>query len=142
MIDSQELIQACACARLRNAARAMTRAYDDALRPAGLTAAQLATLAAIDVDHSPSIAQLSKRLGLDRTTLSRNLKPLENASWIRLGDEGWRRSKTVHVTAEGRRRLARGAMLWESAQMRFLKRFGKSEWKRLETDLKIVATVF
>jgi len=142
MIDSQGLIDACACARLRNAARAMTRAYDDALRPAGLTAAQLATLAAIDVDHSPSIAELSKRLGMDRTTLSRNLKPLESAKWIRLGDEGWRRSKTVHVTSEGRQRLSRAAALWESAQSRFLKQFGKSEWKRLETDLKVVATLF
>lgn len=142
MTSSQELIDACACTRLRTAARMMTRAYDDALRPSGVTAAQLAILAAVDVDHSTSIAELSKRLSLDRTTLSRNLKPLEQAKWIRLGDEGWRRSKTVHVTADGKQRLARATALWEAAQTAFLKRFGKSEWKRLERDLKAVATVF
>jgi DNA-binding MarR family transcriptional regulator len=142
MTSSQELIDACACTRLRTAARMMTRAYDDALRPSGVTAAQLAILAAVDVDHSPSIAELSKRLAVDRTTLSRNLQPLQKAKWIRLGDEGWRRSKTVHVTSVGKQRLTRATTLWETAQAAFLKRFGKPEWKRLETDLKAVAAVF
>jgi len=53
---------------------------------------------------------------MDRTTLSRNLKPLEKARLVRLGSEGWKRSKTVHVTSEGRQRLTRAASLWETAQ--------------------------
>ena len=142
MIHSQELIDTCACTRVRTAARTITRAYDEALRPAGLNASQLAILAAIDVDEATSIAALSKRLAMDRTTLSRNLKPLEKERLIRLGAEGWKRSKTVHVTPEGRHRLARATSLWEVAQTAFLKRFGKTEWKRVESDLRAIAALF
>jgi DNA-binding MarR family transcriptional regulator len=142
MINSQHLVDNCACTRLRTVARLMTRAYDEALQPAGLNASQLAILAAIDVDDATSIAALSKRLAMDRTTLSRNLKPLERAKWIRLGAEGWKRSKTVHVTSEGRQRLTRAASLWDTAQSGFLKRFGKAEWKRVDADLKAVAALF
>jgi DNA-binding MarR family transcriptional regulator len=142
MTTSRQLIETCACTRVRTAARLMTRAYDEALRPSGVSAAQLAILAAVDVDEATSIAELSKRLAMDRTTLSRNLKPLENARWIRLGAEGWKRSRTVHITAEGRQRLARATVLWEAVQADFLKRFGKSHWSRAEADLRAIATLF
>src|SRR5262249_58567619 len=131
MTSSRPLVDTCACTRVRTAARLMSRAYDEALRPSGLSAAQLAILAAVDVDEATSIAELSKRLAMDRSTLSRNLKPLEKARWIRLGAEAWKRSKTVHVTTEGRRRLTRATALWETAQEAFLKRFGKAEWMRV-----------
>jgi DNA-binding MarR family transcriptional regulator len=142
MTSSQQLIDNCACTRLRTAARLMTRAYDEALRPAGVTASQLAILAAVDVGEATSIAELSKRVAMDRTTLSRNLKPLEKARWIRLGAEGWKRSKTVHVTAEGRQRLTRATALWETVQAQFLKRFGKAEWTRVKRDLQAVSALF
>jgi len=141
-LTSQQLVDACACTRLRTAARLVTRAYDETLSAAGVNASQLAILAAVDVDDATSIAALSKRLAMDRTTLSRNLKPLERARWIRLGAEGWRRSKTVHVTAEGRQRLAAAMPLWVQAQMSFLKRFGRSEWKRVETALKEIPGLY
>jgi DNA-binding MarR family transcriptional regulator len=127
---------------VRTAARLMSRAYDEALRPSGLSAAQLAILAAVDVGEATSIAELSKRLAMDRTTLSRSLKPLEQARWIRLGAEGWKRSKTVHVTSEGRQRVARATALWETAQATFLKRFGKTEWLRVAHDLRAISALF
>ena len=139
MTKSQLLVESCACTRLRTAARLITRAYDEALRPSGINASQLAILAAIDVGDATSIVTLAKRLDVDRTTLSRNLKPLEKMNLIRLGPEGWKRSKTMHVTAEGQRRLATAAGLWEHAQAGFLDRFGKAQWKRVETDLKAIA---
>jgi len=74
-LTSQQLVDACACTRLRTAARLVTRAYDEALRAAGVNASQLAVLAAVDVDDATSIAALSKRLAMDRTTLgSRRLE--------------------------------------------------------------------
>src|SRR5215510_10401602 len=101
MIKSSQLIDTCACTRLRTAARLITRAYDDALRPSGINASQLAILAAIDVDEAGSISELSARLDVDRSTLSRNLKPLEGGGLVRLGNEGWKRSKTVQLTSKG-----------------------------------------
>jgi len=142
MISSRELVDSCACTRVRTAARLMTRTYDEALRPSGLSAAQLAILAAVDVGEATSIAELSRQLAMDRTTLSRNLRPLEKAHWIRLGAEGWKRSKTVHVTSEGRQRLARATALWETTQATFLKRFGKADWARVERDLQAISALF
>lgn len=142
MIASKQLIDSCACNRLRTVARLMTRAYDEALRPAGVNASQLGILAAIDVDEATSIAALSKRLAMDRTTLSRNLKPLQAARLVRLGAEGWKRSKTVHLTSEGRELLRRAKVLWYEAQTRFLRRFGKSEWERVEADLRAITALF
>lgn len=142
MITSRELTDACACTRLRTAARLLTRAYDEMLRPAGVNASQLAILAVIDVDEAASIAELSKRLEMDRTTLSRNLKPLQANGLVRLGAEGWKRSKTVHLTPEGRQLLTRAKVLWDAAQTSFLVRFGKSNWKRVEADLRTIITLF
>jgi DNA-binding MarR family transcriptional regulator len=142
MTTSQELIDSCACTRVRTAARMMTRVYDEALRPAGLTASQLAILAAVDVVDAASIAALSKQLTMDRTTLSRNLKPLTEAKLVRLGAEGWKRSKTIELTREGRAQLALATSLWEKAQAAFLRRFGKAQWKRVEGDLRAIAVLF
>ena len=120
----------------------MTRVYDEALRPAGLGASQLAILAAIDVADATSIAALSKQLSMDRTTLSRNLKPLAQAKLVRLGAEGWKRSKTVQLTHEGRAQLALATSIWEKTQAAFLRRFGKAQWKRVERDLRTIADLF
>ncbi|EQB18663.1 hypothetical protein RLDS_01740 [Sphingobium lactosutens DS20] len=142
MISSLQLINTCACTRLRTAARLVTRAYDDALRPSGINASQLAIMAAIDVSEAGSISELSNRLAVDRTTLSRNLKPLESAGYVRLGDEGWKRSKTVHMTAEGQRVLTEAKILWSAAQADFLDRVGAAEWQGIERGLKRIAELY
>ena len=116
--------------------------YDEALRPSGVNASQLAILAAIDVNEAGSISELSKRLGMDRTTLSRNLKPLEGSGLIRLGGEGWKRSKTVQLTDGGRQALAKAKALWNAAQTEFLDRLGVAAWRRAERDLKAIAARF
>lgn len=142
MISSLQLIDTCACTQLRTAARLVTRMYDETLRPSGVNASQLAILAAIDVNEAGSISELSKRLGMDRTTLSRNLKPLEGSGLIRLGDEGWKRSKTVQLTDVGRQALAKAKTLWNAAQTEFLDRLGVAAWRRAERDLKAIAARF
>src|SRR5512140_3535168 len=92
--SSAEMLAACSCTRARAAARLITRAYDEALRPVGLTASQLAVLAAVDAVEVASIASLSKMLFMDRTTLSRNLKPLFALGVVAM-QEGPGRSKAV-----------------------------------------------
>jgi DNA-binding MarR family transcriptional regulator len=114
---------------MRTAARVMTRVYDAFLRDSGLKASQLALLAAADAAATVSIAELSKRLAMDRTTLSRNLNPLVSAGLIEVGDEGWRRSKFVRITEAGRARIALAVPLWEQAQADLFGRFGKKRWQ-------------
>lgn len=136
LTDAQTLLVACACTKLRTAARMATRAYDEALAPVGLTAAQLAVLAAIDQVTPTSIAELSSRLVMDRTTLSRNLKPLEREGLIVVGLEGWRRSRTVRLTERGQARITQAMVHWESAQANFKRQFGAGQWKLVEPALQ------
>ena len=73
----------CACFNLRKAARAVTQLYDDALRPAGILATQLPLLIATGRLERVTISQLAEAMVMDRTTLTRNLRPLERDGLVR-----------------------------------------------------------
>jgi len=117
------------------AARAVTRLYDDTLRSVGLRATQLAVLAAVGGDAVVSITGLAKFMGMDRSTLTRNLAPLEREGLIRLGVEGWRRSRTVEITKKGRSRLREALPLWQTAQETLQRRLGMRRWGDIRADL-------
>jgi DNA-binding MarR family transcriptional regulator len=125
-----DLLLACACHRARMAARAVTRMYDERLRPSGLRATQLLVLLAAASSESLSITQLADRLGMDRTTLKRVLTPLEAGGLVKLGNEGWRRSRTIRITALGRRRMEATLPLWDAAQGELKARLGEPDWRK------------
>lgn len=120
--------ESCACHKVRMAARAVTRAYDDALRPVGLRATQLAVLVAVANDGSMSITALAKLMGMDRSTLTRNLRPLEKEALIAVGLEGWRRSRTLEITKKGQSRLRDALPYWERAQDSLRRKLGDHNW--------------
>lgn len=125
---AREVIETCACHRVRTAARAVTRAYDEALRPAGLRATQLSVLVAVAADEAMSITALAKFMGMDRSTLTRNLRPLEKEGLVTLGNEGWRRSRTLSITKAGRARLREALPLWSKAQQTLKRKLGDRTW--------------
>lgn len=128
MTPEQELFDNCACHRLKVASRAATRAYDDALRPCGLRATQLSLLAAAAVQEAISITELAAAMGLERTTLTRNLAPLQDEGLIAVGNEGRHRSRMVRITAEGRRRMRAALPLWRRAQESLRAKLGEGRW--------------
>ena len=117
------------------AARAVTRLYDEELRESGLRASQFSVLVAIAVDEVMSIAALAKFMGMDRSTLTRNLRPLERDGLVKLGIEGWRRSRTVEITKKGRSRLKDALPLWEKAQAALRRKLGDKRWDLIHDDL-------
>jgi len=133
MKESRQMLELCACNRIRTVARLVTRAYDDALRPVGLKASQLAVLAAVDALEHPSIAALSKALFMDRSTLTRNLRPLMAADLVELEEDG--RSKTARLTARGEKTLRDGMPLWTRAQKDFGRRLKKHSLEPIEAQL-------
>ena len=135
MISERDILASCACHRVRTAARAVTRAYDEALRPVGLRATQLAVLVATAADDPLSITALAKLLGMDRSTLTRNLRPLEAEGLISVGLEGWRRSRTLEITKKGRSRLRAAVPLWENAQRTLRRKLGDRRWDLIQNDL-------
>jgi DNA-binding MarR family transcriptional regulator len=117
------------------AARAVTRLYDDFLRSVGLRATQLAVLVAVGNEDVTSITELAKFMGMDRSTLTRNLAPLEREGLIRIGNEGWRRSRTVEITQKGRSRLREALPFWEKAQKTMRQKLGSRRWPVIMADL-------
>ena len=110
---------ACTCFRLRSLTRRVTQLYDQALAPSGLTVTQYSLLAhALRQGAAPTLSELAQQLFTDRTTLTRNLKPLADAGLLKVGDGADARSKAVLVTAKGRSALRAARPLWQEAQAR------------------------
>jgi len=110
---------ACTCFRLRSLTRRVTRLYDQVLAPSGLTVTQYSLLAhALRQDAAPTVSELAQQLFTERTTLTRNLKPLADAGLVEVGDGADARSKAVRVTARGRSAFQAARPLWKEAQAR------------------------
>jgi DNA-binding MarR family transcriptional regulator len=135
MSSERKMVETCACHKIRMAARAVTRAYDDAFRPVGLRATQVALLAAVAVEGAMSIASLARFICMDRSTLTRNLAPLEKEGLLAVGSEGWRRSRTLGITPKGRSRLQEAVPLWEGAQRRLKRELGAQRWDDVQSSL-------
>jgi DNA-binding MarR family transcriptional regulator len=131
-----EVADGCACKNLRRSARAVTRLYDEALRPSGLRITQFTLLVAVAIGEAVPITRLADALSLDRTTLGRDLKPLTDRGLveIRAGDD--RRTRVVRLTGQGRDALGRAYPLWQSAQARIVE---QSPWPVLAAGLQEVA---
>ncbi len=80
-------LTACTCANLRKAARAVTQVYDQALRPTGLKATQFTMLATLSNRGDLPLSRLAEALVMDRTTLTRNLKPLVGKGLVRIDQD-------------------------------------------------------
>ena len=135
MTIEQDIVQNCACHKVRMAARAVTRAYDDALRPVGLRSTQFSLLVAVAIDGAMSITSLANFLGMDRSTLTRNLRPLVDDALISIGLEGWRRSRTIEITKKGRARLREALPHWKRAQGTLKQKLGDPDWAVLRDVL-------
>jgi DNA-binding MarR family transcriptional regulator len=106
----------CACFAVRRAARAITQHYDRALRPSGLRATQFTLLTVLSVGGPLPLSRVAGRLGMERTTLTRNLKPLVDAGLVGVEHGGDRRVRTISITAKGYRAAVAALPHWRRAQ--------------------------
>lgn len=125
----------CACFNLRKTTRAITQMYDEALRPTGLRVTQFSLLIAITMLESVTIARLAEIEVMDRTTLSRNLKPLEKRGLIRVAPGDDQRTRVVTLTTSAKEVLSKALPLWEKTQAHVIKGLGQERWKSLREDL-------
>jgi DNA-binding MarR family transcriptional regulator len=130
----------CACLQLRQAARVVSQHYDTVLRPSGLRSTQFAVMAAIDANEPISLPALSDGLVVDRSTLTRNLGPLERSGFVKLADRRGERVRFVKLTAKGRRALEAAKPLWQEAQTRFVAQLGKRRWRALSREIDDLLT--
>jgi DNA-binding MarR family transcriptional regulator len=103
----------CLCLHVQRAARTLSRLFDDALRPVGLTSGQFSLLNALNRPVLPSIAPVAQLLAMDRTTLTAALKPLERDGLVAIAkDPDDRRNRLLRLTDKGREVLASAIPIW------------------------------
>src|SRR4030042_2689090 len=97
----KEIGQPCACYKVRKAARAVTKLYEEMLRPIGLRATQFSLLMATRVMGPVTVVKLAQVMVMDRTTLTRNLRILGKRGLITINPGEDRREKEINLTAVG-----------------------------------------
>ncbi len=132
-IERERLLNGLNCAnmRLRRAGRTLTDFYNSVMEPSGLHANQFTLLIPAYLDPGLPINRLSKITGLDRTTLARNLKLLEEHGWIDLRAGKDQRTREVHLTEAGRQALMAALPLWEQAQQQVIASLGREDLNQL-----------
>jgi DNA-binding MarR family transcriptional regulator len=129
----------CNCLALRQAARHVTQIYDQFLAPSGLRATQYSILARLQRKGPMTINALAAELVMDRTTLGRNILPLERDGLIAVGPgKSDRRSKELWLTGEGIARFRAALKAWQRAQHRFEAAFGTERAEELRALLQQV----
>lgn len=132
-----ELLSSCTCQNLRQATRAVTRHYEQVLEPIGLKITQLPVLAAAAAMGPLPMSRLAESLVMDRTTLTRNLQPLERAGLVQVVSGDDRRARMVSATAKGVDVLESALPLWKQAQSGMVEALGRFKWSVLMENLRL-----
>ncbi|WP_426102710.1 MarR family winged helix-turn-helix transcriptional regulator [Massilia sp. TSP1-1-2] len=135
MTDLIEKPLGCTCFKLRKLTRAMSRLYDQHMATVGLKTTQYSLLVNAARAALP-VAELADILGLDRTTLTRNLRPLLDAGWVELKSGADSRQRIVTITGSGRQMLKRAYIAWRRAQTEFETRMGRDAVRALHQQLE------
>lgn len=119
--------QRCLCSNLRGLARALTRVYDAALRPAGVNSTQFALLTVILAQQPVVVGELARAVAADQSTLSRNLHRMQRQGWLTLtrrGSDG--RQREVTLTPTGVEVFENSYPLWKRAQSSLEQELGEA----------------
>lgn len=109
--------ESCTCSVLRRATRAVTTVYDNALKPIGLRVTQFAILRLLQRLGPTSVTRLAAEAALERTTMGRNLDPLERRGLVRIAaGEADARERVVVLTKAGEAAIADAMPHWRAAQ--------------------------
>lgn len=128
----------CCCFSLRKVTRAVTQFYDRHLEPADIRATQFTLLLELSAATGKTLTEMAEGLVMDRTTLTRNLKPLEKAGFITTVKLTDRRSKGYALTERGREAIEKGVPLWRKAQQAIVGQLTDDRYKRILEELKVL----
>jgi DNA-binding MarR family transcriptional regulator len=138
--DTLPPIGDCTCLAVRQAARHVTQFYDRHLAPVGLRTTQFSILARLRRQGPMTINALAEEMVMDRTTLGRNILPLERDGLISIKPgRADRRSKELRLTDAGLERLLAGYEGWKEAQREFAAAFGDERTAGLRALLREVS---
>jgi DNA-binding MarR family transcriptional regulator len=132
-------VENCVCFNLRWVTRAVTQFYDAEMRRHGIRPTQGTILSSLMAKDSWNMAELSDWLGMERTTLVRNLGPLQRDGLVKINGGGRGRLVEVAITAKGRKQIEKITPAWKSAQRAVVKTLGEKRWAAILSDLETAA---
>lgn len=128
----------CLATRVRQLSRIVTRVYDDAMRPLGITASQYTLLAQLASRDGITAVEIGHELDIEKSTLSRNLKRLLALGHIIMDPPAGRRGRGLHLTPKGQAVLKEAYPVWQATQSRTIAAMGSDSRERLD-DLLVNA---
>jgi DNA-binding MarR family transcriptional regulator len=132
-------VENCVCFNLRWVTRAITQFYDTEMRRHGIRPTQGSILASLSAKESWNMAELSDWLGMERTTLVRNLRPLQRDGFVKVTGGGRGNRVELTITAKGRKQVEELTPAWKSAQSAAVKTLGETRWSAILSDLETAA---
>ena len=133
----REVARGCLCRQARQAARTLTRFYDRHFVASGIEPTQFNLLVALRLSQPVSLVTLAGHLGLERTTLTRNLAILERDGLVQTKSGIDARQRLLSLTPAGRRTLQQNLAAWKKAQQAAIAALGKSDFNRLLSALSL-----
>ena len=131
----------CVGARMRRTSRALTAAYNEAFREAGIRSTQWPILAALRVAGSMTLGDLADAVGSDPSTISRNIRPLVRDGLIDLAEDDDGRKRHARLTPKGVATYTHAYRLWTRVQRKALRVLGP-EWPALREKLVALEASF
>lgn len=133
--------EACVCLNLRKASRAITQYYDSVLQPSGLRITQFSILIAAARAGSIPISKLANHMVINRTTLTRNLKPLQKQGLLEISTGRDLRTRFITLTSKGETVLQKALPAWQTAQQRCVKSLGIDVFRSLLRNVSEVINI-
>jgi DNA-binding MarR family transcriptional regulator len=130
----------CLCFATQRAARALARRFDEALRPVGLTSGQFSLLMSLNRPEPATLGAIASLLGMDRTTLTANLKPLEREGLLESTvDPADRRGRLLILTGAGKKKLKAALPAWTRTHAEIDERLAPADGEVLRAGLRALA---
>ena len=133
------LMPNCICFNLRWVTRVVTQFFDAELRRYGIRPTQTPVLGVLHAKGAMSMSELSDWLAMERTTLLRNLRPLQRDGLVRVTGNGRGSRAEVAITERGRKMVAAMLPAWRAAQEQAIGTLGKERWSAIINDLESAA---
>jgi DNA-binding MarR family transcriptional regulator len=131
----------CMCFELRKTSRYVINFYDTALKDSDLKSNQFSILASVAYLESPNFKTLAEFVGIDQSTLARNIVTVEKQKLVNVKGGKNRREKLITLSKKGEKKLADSFPLWKKAQSGLVRKYGPERWKNTQKDLNSVAAL-
>lgn len=131
----------CMCYEFRKTARVVINFYDEALKNADLKSNQFLILVAVAYMKSTNFKTLAEFLGIDQSTLARNLVTVEKQNFVTVKPGKNRREKIITLSRKGKQKLVSAFPLWQKAQADLVEGIGADKWQKMKAEMaEVVAT--